>query len=113
MRVPELLLLGLLAAALWGALAAGSLASVLIARALGEGHAAMTSVLQGGIRFNNLMGFAVAGAIGMTCATTGAWVARLLTRHVWCEARDVASRAGAHIGEVASTQGGERGTQCE
>ena len=48
-------------------------------------------------------------ALGMTGATTGAWVARLLTRYVWCEARDVASRAGAHIGEVASTQGGERG----
>jgi predicted permease len=61
-RFTEVPILGM-AAALWGALTAGSLASLLIARALGEGHAGMTSVLQGGIRFNNLMGFAVAGAI--------------------------------------------------
>jgi predicted permease len=49
--------------ALWAALAAGTLIAVLVSRALGLGHPAMTSVLQGGIRFNNLMGFAVAGAI--------------------------------------------------
>ena len=54
---------GALAGAIWGALAAGTLLSVLLARALGEDHAAMTSVLQGGIRFNNLMGFAIAGAL--------------------------------------------------
>ena len=36
---------------------------MLLARALGHGHAAMTSVLQGGIRFNNLMGFAIVGAL--------------------------------------------------
>jgi hypothetical protein len=49
--------------ALWGALSAGTVLAVLLARALGHGHAAMTSVLQGGIRFNNLMGFAIGGAI--------------------------------------------------
>ena len=54
---------GGLAAAIWGALLAGTALSVLLARALGEGHAAMTSVLQGGIRFNNLMGFAIVGAL--------------------------------------------------
>jgi len=52
-----------MAAALWTALAIGTAISVALARALGHGHAAMTSVLQGGIRFNNLMGFAIGGAI--------------------------------------------------
>jgi len=55
--------LGRIAAAIWGALGLGTAASVLLARALGHGHAAMTSVLQGGIRFNNLMGFAIVGAL--------------------------------------------------
>lgn len=54
---------GGLAVTFWGALGLGTLLSVLLARALGHGHAAMTSVLQGGIRFNNLMGFAIGGAI--------------------------------------------------
>jgi hypothetical protein len=55
--------LGRIAAAIWGPLALGTAASVLLARALGHGYAAMTSVLQGGIRFNNLMGFAIVGAL--------------------------------------------------
>jgi malonate transporter and related proteins len=59
-RFTEVPILGM-AAALWGALTLGSVLSLLVAR--GQGHAAMTSVLQGGIRFNNLMGFAIAGAI--------------------------------------------------
>ena len=54
---------GGLAAAIWLALLAGTGMAVLLARLLGERHAAMTSVLQGGIRFNNLMGFAIAGAV--------------------------------------------------
>jgi predicted permease len=55
--------LGPMAASIWGALAVGTLISVALARAMGQGPAAMTSVLQGGIRFNNLIGFAVGGAI--------------------------------------------------
>lgn len=55
--------LGRIAMAIWVALALGTVASVLLARALGHGHPAMTSVLQGGIRFNNLMGFAIVGAL--------------------------------------------------
>lgn len=55
--------LGRIAVAIWSALALGSVASVALARALGLGHPAMTSVLQGGIRFNNLMGFAIVGAL--------------------------------------------------
>ncbi len=68
---------GGMAVALWGALALGTALSVGLARALGHGHAAMTSVLQGGIRFNNLMGFALAGAfwggpgIAMAAVATG------------------------------------------
>lgn len=55
--------LGPMAASIWGALAVGALISVALARAMGQGPAAMTSVLQGGIRFNNLIGFAIGGAI--------------------------------------------------
>jgi predicted permease len=55
--------LGRIAGAIWGALALGTLVSVLLARALALPHPAMTSVLQGGIRFNNLMGFAIVGAL--------------------------------------------------
>jgi predicted permease len=54
---------GGMAAALWTALSLGTALSVGLARLLGHGHPAMTSVLQGGIRFNNLMGFAIGGAI--------------------------------------------------
>lgn len=49
--------------AIWLALAAGTALAVGLARASGQAHAAMTSVLMGGIRFNNLIGFAVAGAV--------------------------------------------------
>ena len=55
--------LGRIAAAIWVALALGTVVSVLLARALALAHPAMTSVLQGGIRFNNLMGFAIVGAL--------------------------------------------------
>jgi predicted permease len=55
--------LGRIAGAIWGALALGTLVSVLLSRALALPHPAMTSVLQGGIRFNNLMGFAIVGAL--------------------------------------------------
>jgi predicted permease len=55
--------LGRIAGAIWAALALGTLVSVLLARAMALPHPAMTSVLQGGIRFNNLMGFAIVGAL--------------------------------------------------
>lgn len=55
--------LGRLAAVFWLVLVLGAVLAVLLARALGHGHPAMTSVLQGGIRFNNLMGFAIAGSV--------------------------------------------------
>lgn len=55
--------LGRIAVAIWGALGLGAVISVAVARAMGLAHAPMTSVLQGGIRFNNLMGFAIVGAL--------------------------------------------------
>ncbi|MCC7273284.1 MAG: AEC family transporter [Alphaproteobacteria bacterium] len=54
---------GGMAAALWPALALGTAIAVGLSGLLGLRHPAMTSVLQGGIRFNNLMGFAIGGAI--------------------------------------------------
>jgi predicted permease len=54
---------GGMAVALWAALSVGTGLAIALSRLLGHGHAAMTSVLQGGIRFNNLMGFAIGGAI--------------------------------------------------
>jgi hypothetical protein len=61
-RLGELPILGMMAA-IWGALALGTWAAVRLARAHRQPHASMTSVLMGGIRFNNLIGFSVAGAL--------------------------------------------------
>ncbi len=61
-KMGEVPILGMLAA-IWIGLGLGTVLSIVIARAWRQDHAAMTSVLQGGIRFNNLMGFAIAGAI--------------------------------------------------
>ncbi len=54
---------GGMALAIWGAVAVGTAASWAIARAFGAEHAAATSVLQGAIRFNTLLAFAVAGGV--------------------------------------------------
>ena len=54
---------GGMALSAWGALAAGTALSLLLARGFGLGHAATTSVLQGGIRFNTIMALAVAGGV--------------------------------------------------
>lgn len=61
-RLGEVPVLGMMAA-IWLALAAGTAAALAIARAHAQPHRSMTSVLMGGIRFNNLIGFAVAGAL--------------------------------------------------
>ena len=58
----EVPILGMMAA-IWGSLAVGTMLSVALARGFGQRHASMTSVLMGGIRFNNLIGFAIAGAM--------------------------------------------------
>ena len=54
---------GRMALAIWLALLGGTALSLLLARAARLDHAATTSVLQGGIRFNNLMGFALVGGL--------------------------------------------------
>lgn len=54
---------GAMAGTIWGTLLLGTALSLLLARLLGHGHATATSVLQGGIRYNNLLAFAVAGAV--------------------------------------------------
>jgi predicted permease len=61
-RLGEVPVFGMMAA-IWGALAVGTALSVMLARGFAQPHASMTSVLMGGIRFNNLVGFAVAGAV--------------------------------------------------
>ena len=55
--------LGRMALAIWLALAGGAALSLLLARAARADFPAATSVLQGGIRFNNLMGFALVGGL--------------------------------------------------
>ena len=55
--------LGGMALSIWLALLAGTVVSLGVARGFGLGHASMTSVVQGGIRFNNLMGFAIVGPL--------------------------------------------------
>ena len=55
--------LGRMALAIWLALLGGTVLSLLLAWVAGLNHASMTSVLQGGIRFNNLMGFALTGSL--------------------------------------------------
>ncbi|HEY8613122.1 MAG TPA: AEC family transporter [Roseomonas sp.] len=66
---------GGMAVALWLALLIGAGASLLLARTFRQAHPAATSVLQGGIRFNNLLGFAISGAIFGTQGTGLAAVA--------------------------------------
>jgi len=61
-KLGELPVLGMMTA-IWTALAIGTLAALAIARGFAQPHPSMTSVLMGGIRFNNLIGFAVAGAL--------------------------------------------------
>lgn len=55
--------LGRMALAIWLALLGGTVLSLVLARFAGLDHPSTTSVLQGGIRFNNLMGFALTGGL--------------------------------------------------
>ena len=54
--------LGRMALAIWLALLGGAVVSLGLARAFRVDHPTRTSVFQGGIRFNNLMGFAIMAA---------------------------------------------------
>jgi predicted permease len=55
--------IGGMAATIWLSLLGGAVLSVALSRAARLEHPSMTSVFQGGIRFNNLMGFAVIGGL--------------------------------------------------
>ncbi|SUE42621.1 AEC family transporter [Roseomonas gilardii] len=55
--------LGGMAASIWITLLLGTALSLLLARLMGQTHPAATSVMQGGIRFNNLVAFAVTGGV--------------------------------------------------
>lgn len=55
--------LGRLVATIWTVLGIGAVLSLALARVCGLDHPATTSVFQGGIRFNNLMGFAITGGL--------------------------------------------------
>ncbi|MCO6416626.1 AEC family transporter [Siccirubricoccus sp. KC 17139] len=55
--------LGAMALAIWLSLLLGGGLSLLLAQAFGAAHPAATSVFQGGIRFNQLMGFAIAAGL--------------------------------------------------
>lgn len=55
--------LGAMAGTIWSTVAVSTLAAMGLARALGHDPAAMTSVVQGGIRFNNYIAFAISGGL--------------------------------------------------
>lgn len=93
--------LGRMALAIWLALAAGVAVSVALSRLLGLPHATMTSVLQGGIRFNNLMGFAVTGGLfGVAGTALGAVATGLIVPFV-----NVVTTLAFALGR---TEGGQR-----
>jgi len=74
---------GRMAATIWLGLALGGVASLAVARLFRVGHATMTSVLQGGIRFNNLMGFVIVGGLfGPTGTAYGAVATGLIVPFV-------------------------------
>ena len=52
-----------LAVAIWATLAGATAAALLLARALGHGPPATTSIVQGGIRFNNYMALAIGAGL--------------------------------------------------
>ena len=55
--------LGALAFAIWTTLGLATLSAMGLARMLGHDRAAMTSIVQGGIRFNNFVAFALAAGL--------------------------------------------------
>jgi predicted permease len=55
--------LGGMAGAIWIAVAAATASAIGLARALRHDHAALTSVVQGGVRFNNFVAFSIVGGL--------------------------------------------------
>ncbi|MBC4013942.1 AEC family transporter [Siccirubricoccus deserti] len=75
--------LGGMAVVIWLALLAGAGLSLLLARAAGTDHAATTSVFQGSIRFNQLMGFSIiSGLYGSIGTSLGAIATGLIVPFV-------------------------------
>lgn len=68
--------LGGMAVVIWVTLGLATVVALILARRLGHAHAATTSILQGGIRFNNYIAFALAsglkGAPGLALAGVAA-----------------------------------------
>jgi malonate transporter len=62
--------LGGMAVVIWLALLGGAGLGLLLARGFGAGHAATTSVFQGSIRFNQLMGFSIIGGLYGSAGTS-------------------------------------------
>ena len=97
--------LGRMASAIWLALLGGTVLSLLLARAARLDHAAMTSVLQGGIRFNNLMGFALVGGLyGPPGTALGAVATGLIVPFV-----QVVTVAAFALAPMGATAGGTAG----
>ena len=67
--------LGAMAAAIWIVLGLATLSALILARVLGHTRAGMTSVVQGGIRFNNYVALAIASGLYGTegLAFGGSW----------------------------------------
>ena len=75
--------IGGMAIAIWLALLGGAGLSLALAGVAGIDHPARTSVFQGGVRFNNLMGFAVmAGLFGAAGTSLGAVATGLIVPFV-------------------------------
>lgn len=55
--------LGTMAVTIWSTLAVATASALVLGRMLGHGRAAMTSVVQGGIRFNNYTAFSISGGL--------------------------------------------------
>lgn len=71
--------LGAMAATIWTTLALATASALVLSRLLGHGRAAMTSVVQGGIRFNNYVALAiVAGLYGQAGLSLGGVTAGLI-----------------------------------
>lgn len=91
--------LGRIVLAIWGALGLGTVLALLLSRGLRQDHGAMTSILMGGIRFNNLIGFAVAGALfgqeGIVMAAVATGVIVPFVQFVTTAAFAMGGRGGA------------------
>lgn len=95
--------------AIWLGLVLGTGLSLGLARGFGQGHASLTSVVMGGIRFNNLIGFAIASALfgpaglALGAVATGLIVpmVQLITNATFAAGRPGGFRWGPALRQVA------------